>query len=127
MSSTILVSMLVVMPPFPILWVLYPAVFAYVMVGQCHKHTDAPELTRSNFLIPLEPQMRFLTEELGVTDAQSFKMVLRSPPLLSYSTESMRGKFSYFREELHLNDGNVRTEPFVSLPDRQMFQRHSLL
>lgn len=52
--------------------------------------------------------MVFFTDELGVAEAQVLKIIVRSPKLLSYSMESMRGKQSYFEEGLRLNGEDVR-------------------
>lgn len=54
--------------------------------------------------------MSFFTEELGVEMAIMCKLVLKAPSLLSYSVDSMRTKVSYFKEELQLDDGNVRRD-----------------
>lgn len=52
--------------------------------------------------------MAFFIEDIGIAEAQVLKIVIRSPILLSYSTESMRGKASYLKERLRLGDKDVR-------------------
>lgn len=61
--------------------------------------------------------MIFFTEELGVSEAQVLKILVRSPILLSYSTESMRGKRSYFEEGLQLDAKDVRRITTAPAPE----------
>lgn len=68
--------------------------------------------------------MKFLTEELGVAEAQVLKIVIRSPILLSYGIESMRGKASYLKEGLQLDDADVRTGDARVCPGIMGFMRH---
>lgn len=61
--------------------------------------------------------MIFLTEELGVAQSQVLKILVRSPKLLSYSMESMRGKKSYFEEGLKLDAEDVRKMTTAPTPE----------
>lgn len=60
--------------------------------------------------------MRFFTEEIGIAEAQVLKIVIRSPILLSYGIESMRGKASYLKEGLQLDEADVRTNDACAFP-----------
>ena len=61
--------------------------------------------------------MFFLQDELGVTEAQVLKMLVRSPKLLSLGVESLRRKQSYFEDGLQLNADDVRsTNPGLHKP-----------
>lgn len=57
----------------------------------------------------LQLKMSFLQDELGVTDAQVLKILVRSPKLLSLGVENLRRKRTYFEEGLHLNADDVRS------------------
>ncbi len=53
--------------------------------------------------------MSFLQDELGVSEAQVLRILVRAPKLLSLGVESLRRKRTYFEEALHLNADDVRS------------------
>lgn len=61
--------------------------------------------------------MVFFIEELGLAEAQVLKILVRSPILLSYSMESLRGKQSYFEEGLQLDAEDVRRMTTTPTPE----------